>query len=421
MSITRAVAVLICLSMGCGVVLAVVSMTPGSIRRAEAGDGATDPELGADFSASEIERHGRYRMPGYVAFALFTILEIVMLVVLARGPFGRMIARVELLPGGWLTAAAVGAIVIALAGALLMLPLGYVRGFAMEHAWGLSTQDLGGWLGDRAKAMLVASVTSAIGAVAFFAIVRLAPRLWWVWGWVAFSLLTALITFAWPLVVAPLFNTFTPVEDAALEGRVRELAAAADVDIDTVLVADASRRTTAENAYVAGLGGSKRMVLYDTLIAGGTDDETALVVAHELGHEAEGHVVKNVGIASAGLFVGFALLAWLSGRTGVWAWAGASGVSDVRALPLLLLFVTVMGLVTLPLQSGVSRSFERRADQIAVELTEDPDTAVRVFRRLAFSNIADLRPPRIAVWLLYSHPPIADRIRAVLAPEAISP
>ncbi|MQB01100.1 MAG: M48 family metalloprotease [Actinobacteria bacterium] len=421
MSFGRAAAVLICLSIACAVILAVVSRTPESIRRGEPREDATDPALGARFTDADVERHGRYRMPGYVAFALFTGLEIAMLIVFARGPFERVIARAESLPGGWFAAAAIGAVLVAVVGALLSLPLGYVRGFAMEHAWGLSTQDVGGWLGDRAKSLLVGSVTSVIAALAFFSVVRLTPRLWWVWGWIAFTSLTALIAFAWPVLIAPLFNTFTPIEDRALERRVRDLAAAAHVDIDKVLVADASRRTTAENAYVAGLGASRRMVLYDTLIAGGTEDETALVVAHELGHQTENHIVKNVAIASAGLLVGFALLAWLSGRSGFWAWAGASGISDVRAMPLLLLFVAIMGLLTLPLQSAVSRSFERRADEVAVELTEDPKTAVRVFRRLAFANLADLRPPRIAIWTLYSHPPIPDRIRSVLATEWISP
>jgi STE24 endopeptidase len=146
-----------------------------------------------------------------------------------------------------------------------------------------------------------------------------------------------------------------------------------------------------------------------------------MVVAHELGHESENHVIKNVAIASVGLLVGFALLAWLSAKPALWGWAGASGVSDVRAMPLLLLFVAVLGFITLPLQSGISRAFERRADEIAVELTGDPETAVRVFRRLAFSNISDLRPPAIAVWALYSHPPIPDRIRSVLATKPISP
>ncbi|MDQ3940884.1 MAG: M48 family metalloprotease, partial [Actinomycetota bacterium] len=116
-----------------------------------------------------------------------------------------------------------------------------------------------------------------------------------------------------------------------------------------------------------------------------------------------------------GLGVSFALLAWAAPRRGLWAWAGADGIGDVRALPLLVLFVTIFGLVTLPLQNSVSRRFEREADVVAIELTRDPDTAVQVFRRLAFSNLADLRPPRIAEWILFSHPSIPDRIRSVQA------
>ena len=420
MSIARAATLLISLSLACAVILGLTSRAPEEVRRNVA-DQRTDPELRASFTDAQVARHGRYRMPGYVAFGLFTILEIVMLIVLARGPFARLVTKAEALPGGWVTAAVLGAATITVVAAVLTLPLGYVRGFAMEHAWGLSTQDVGGWLADRAKSLGVGTVTSIIGALAFFGIVRVAPRTWWLWGWIAFTLLTALIAFAWPLVIAPLFNRFTPVEDPALERRVRELAAAADVDIGAVLVADASRRTTAENAYVAGLAGSKRMVLYDTLIAAGTEDETALVVAHELGHEAEDHVIKNVAIASVGLLAGFGLLALLAAGPRLWAWGGADGISDVRAIPVLLLFVAVFGLASLPLQSGISRSFERRADEIAVELTGEADTAVRAFRRLAFSNIADLRPPRAVVWALYTHPPIPDRIRAFVATEANSP
>ncbi len=165
------------------------------------------------------------------------------------------------------------------------------------------------------------------------------------------------------------------------------------------------------------------MVLYDTLVAAGDEDETAYVVAHELGHEVHGHIWKSTAVTSAGLLVGLALLAWLATRPGVWAWAGASGIGDVRALPVLMLFAGIAGLVALPLQSGISRHFERQADTVAIELTSDPDTATEVFRRLAFSNLADLRPPKLAEWVLFSHPSIPDRIRAArsVAENATSP
>ena len=180
------------------------------------------------------------------------------------------------------------------------------------------------------------------------------------------------------------------------------------------MVADASKRSTAENAYVAGLGTTKQVVLYDTLIAAGDRDETLFVVAHELGHDVENHVLKNLLVSSAGLLVGFAGLAWLSTRSGLWSWAGASGIADLRALPLLMLITVMVAVLLLPVQSALSRSFEAHADRIAIDLTEDPDAAVRAFRRLALNNIADLRPPGIAVWTLFSHPPIADRIRSIL-------
>ncbi|MGH2578035.1 MAG: M48 family metalloprotease, partial [Actinomycetota bacterium] len=145
------------------------------------------------------------------------------------------------------------------------------------------------------------------------------------------------------------------------------------------------------------------------------------VVAHELGHRVENHVLKNVLVASAGLLAGFAVLALLARREGLWQWTGASGISDIRALPLLLLFALVAGIVVTPLQSGISRSFERRADEIAFDLTDDPAAPVGLFRRLAFNNLADLDPPPALVWSLFSHPPIPDRIRAALEDRGNTP
>ena len=178
-------------------------------------------------------------------------------------------------------------------------------------------------------------------------------------------------------------------------------------------MADASRRTTAENAYVAGFAGTRRLVLYDTLLRAGKSDETLFVVGHELGHEVEHHVLRGLFLASGGILLGSAVLAWLSTRDGLWRWAGASGVADLRAWPLLLLFATVATLLTLPVQNAFSRRFEATADRIAIRLTKDPATATRVLRRLGLSNISDLRPPAIAVAVLYSHPPIPDRIERV--------
>lgn len=417
---TRTLVAIVALSFAGAALVALASRAPAELRNAEPPPDATDPALGASFTERQVERHGVYRRGAYGAYGVSVVLQIVILLLLGRGPLRAVVDAVGRLPGGWVTQALAAAVVVALAGWAAQLPLGYVRGYVVQHDWGLSTQGAVAWFVDQLRGLLVGGVVAAIAAVTFFGLVRWQPRTWWVWGWAGFTALTALLFFLYPVLIAPLFNRFTPLDDPRLEIRIRALADDAGVAVDEVLVSDASRRSTVENAYVAGLGATRQVVLYDTLLAAGDEQETLYVVAHELGHEVEDHVLKNLALSSAGLLVGFAALAALA-TTRVWSWGGADGIADPAAIPLLLVFATVAGLILLPIQNGISRRFEARADQIALELTHDPDTAIRVHRRLAFSNIADLRPPAPAVWLLYSHPPIADRIGAAVAERGHAP
>jgi STE24 endopeptidase len=406
--------VLLVLIFGSAGLVAFVSRTPGSIRSATPSPSASAASNGAHFTPAEIARSGDFQGPAYLSTGLYLVISILTLVWLARGPVRWLVDRVEHIPGGWPVRSLLMAAVVTLVLTAATLPLGYV-GYRISQAWGLSTQGFAGWLSDQGRGLLVAAVTSAVTAVVFFGLVRWQPRTWWLWGWAAFSLLTLLITFLYPVVITPLFNKFTPLHDHALVTKVHELAAAAGVDIGQVLVSDASRRTTAENAYVAGLGKSKQLVVYDTLLRQQDPKETQFIIAHELGHEKKNHVLKGVAIATFGLFVAFAVLRWLAGRGSFWEWGGATGVGDLRALPMLILFATVATVLTLPIQNAVSRHFESQADSVAIQLTHDPAPAVAAFRRLAFSNLSDLRPPRAAVWLLFTHPPIADRISAILS------
>ena len=410
MSVWRAAIIIALIAFGSAGLLAFVSRTPSEVRNIDESSQSTDPSLGARFAPEQIARHGAYRGPVYLSFFLGLAVEVTVLVVLALGPLPQLVSRLEGARGGVvLNAAVLGAVVAVVLGAAA-LPLSFVRGYVMQHAWGLSTQNLLQWFDDLGRGLLVTGVIAAVSTAAFFVVVRWQPRVWWILGWLTFTVLTALLVFIYPVVIAPLFNKFTPIEDSGLDAKIRAMATEAGVDVDEVLVADASRRTTAENAYVAGLGQTKRVVVYDTLLEGGGEDETLFVVAHELGHEKENHVLKNIGLSAIGLFVAFAALAWLSHRSALFQWAGASSISDLRALPVLLIFGIVAGVLTLPIQNAVSRNFESRADDIAIELTENPDVAVRSFRRLAFSNIADLDPPAPAVFMFFTHPPTAERI-----------
>ncbi len=415
MSWARAVLTIATVSLAGAALVGLVSRAPAEVRQRPDDPGAVDSDLGSSFTDEQVRRHAAYQRPGYVSFAAGIVVQIVTLVVLARGPWVDLVKGLEGRIGAWPLRALLAGAIVGLVLTAITLPLAFVRGYVIEHAWDLSTQDLGGWIADRAKGAVIAAVTSAIAALVFFAVVRWQPRTWWAFGWVAFTALTAVMFFLWPVVIAPLFNRFTPLEPGPLNDRVRALAEEAGVPVDEVLVADASRRTTAENAYVAGFGRTRRLVLYDTLLRSNREDQAAFVVAHELGHQAENHVLKNLAIASGGLLAAFAFLGWLGGRTGFWQWASASGPADLRAIPLLVLLSIGLTLVSTPLESALSRRDESEADRIAIELTDDPGAAVGAFRRLALANLADLDPPPLAVAAFYSHPPIPDRIDAVLA------
>jgi STE24 endopeptidase len=389
------------------------------VREAAPGRAATDPSLGAEFTDQEVSRAADYRGPGYLSYVLGTLLSLTALLLLALGPIARLVDHFA--GRGLALQVLIAAGVVTLVLTAAALPLGFVRGYAIAHNWGLSTQSIGGWISDQVRVLGVGLVFAVITALVFFALVRAQPKWWWLYGWLAFTVLTVLFTFLWPIVIAPLFNKFTPLEDQTLTHEILHLADEAGVPIKEVLVADASKRTTAENAYVAGIGASKQLVVYDTLLRNGREPETLFVVAHELGHKVKNHVIKGLLLSAVGLFVGFAALAWLSHHPGIWRWGYASGVGDVRALPLLLVFATVAVLLTQPIQNAVSRTFERQADSIAFDLTKDPDTAVRVFRRLAFSNLADLKPSYLTTAFLFTHPSITDRIHAAVAESATAP
>jgi STE24 endopeptidase len=193
---------------------------------------------------------------------------------------------------------------------------------------------------------------------------------------------------------------------------VRALAAKAGLPVDEVLEADASRRTTKANAYFTGLGRTKRIVLYDTLVKSAPPDEVRMVVAHEMGHWRHQHIWKGLALGAAAGFLGWGAAAWVLGwAVGRQAFRLA-GPSDLAGLALVALVLLTLEAVTLPIQTAISRAFEREADRASLELTEDPAAFIRGEVTLARTNLADLTPPRPIVWLLYTHPPVLERIAA---------
>ena len=366
------------------------------------------------FTAEELERARRYHRPLYFVLLVDATLGLVALSLLAFTRVGSWLyAVVDEIP--WWGRALLFPILVLGVLTVLRLPLSFWRGHVRERGWGFSTQTAGGWLLDRAKGFVVTAVLSALAVLAFVALARAVPGAWPAAAAPGAALLVLALGFAGPIVLEPLFNRFRPLGDAALAGEMRALAERAGVPVRDVLVADASRRTRRENAYVSGLGRTRRIVLFDNLLEASEPRQIRLVVAHELGHRRARHVERGTLLAMAGaaavVLVLWGLLSWPALLEVI----GASGPGDPRVAPFLFLVVGVFELIGLPLGAALSRRWEREADRSSLELTRDPQAFESAHRRLARANLADLEPPRAFYALLFSHPTPPERIAAARA------
>jgi STE24 endopeptidase len=332
------------------------------------------------------------------------------------GPGRAVVAAAAGLAGGWAPGRVVLAIVAVQAvRAAAGLPFS-LRAFGQDRRAGLATQRLGGFLRDWAKARAVGLVLVVLPLGALVLGARWQPPGWPLVAAAAAVLLVLALTVAGPVLIEPLFNRFRPLDPGPLRARLLELATAMEVPVRDVLVSDASRRTTRVNAYVSGLGRTRRVVVYDTLLAGtsadpaGAADEVALVAAHELAHVRHRDVLwGTVGSAALAAVSVLAVVALLD-LEAVRRLFAVTGLGDPLVAPGLLLLGMLGGLLAAPVASAISRWAEARADWVALEVTSDPATAVAVERRLALENRADLRPNRLLLAMFASHPPTMARI-----------
>jgi STE24 endopeptidase len=320
----------------------------------------------------------------------------------------------------WVARAVLGGLLIVLVADLLTLPFAAWR-HAVVSRFGLSTQGWGGWAVDLLKAYAVSAVIGVVALLGFYTIVRLAPRWWWALGAVGAAGLVVLLSFVLPVLVEPVFNKFTPMEPGPLRTTLVELARRDGVPVRDVLVADASRRTRAVNAYVSGLGPTRRIVVYDTLLREAPPAEVASVVAHELGHAKSRDVFASTLISALGAALAVVTLYLLGSWSGLLRAAGVDSIADPRAFALLVAVVTVAGLASLPAQAAMSRLVEARADQHALALTGDPATFEAMQRRLSAVNLGDPDPPRWEYLFAASHPSTVERMAAARAYARAAP
>ena len=352
-----------------------------------------------DFSPEERARAGAYHRPLYLALLLDVAVGAGLLAALAWTSLGDWLFSPLTSLSPVAAAAAYAALVTAFS-SVVRTPLAHWRGWWRERKWGFSTQGVGGWLGDRAKGLAVSIVLGAAAWEAAVALARALPGWWVVPAAAALALAVLLLSFIAPVVLEPLFNRFRPLDDETLAASLRRLSTRAGVPVREVLVADASRRTTKVNAYVSGIGRTRRVVVFDTLLEAADPGAVEVVVAHELGHRREGHVAKLTLLAMAGAVVAVVTL---------WAALGTR-MADPRTLPEALLVLLAFELAVLAPGAWLSRRFERAADRCSLDLTEQPAAFARAHLELARRNLSDLEPPRLAYLLLFSHPTAPERL-----------
>ena len=263
--------------------------------------------------------------------------------------------------GGWVWQVLVGG--LAVVSTVRLATLGFSAwAESVRRDYGLSTRSWGGWAADVAKGFGLQVAGTLLAVLLLVALARVLPRWWWVPGAVAAAALVVALSFVYPLVIEPVFNRFSPLEEGELRTSLLRMAEDDGVPVEDVLVADASRRTSTLNAYVSGFGATRRIVVYDTLLDQAPAEQVRTVVAHELGHAAE-HDVRNGTLLGALLAAaGVCALGGLLGWTWLHARAGADGAHDPRVLVAVLAIVGLLGFLTAPLQALVSRRIETRAD-----------------------------------------------------------
>ncbi|CAB4919334.1 unannotated protein [freshwater metagenome] len=378
--------------------------------------GVLDPaqvDLGRFFTARQLDHAADFRGPQLWLFVgtLLVQAAVLALLVLRSGRIGTLLARPWRRPV--LVSAAAGAGISVLLVLATLPVLAVMRARAIDV--GLVTQSWGGWLWDVARSAALGALLAAIATAAAVALMRRLPRGWWAPASGVVVAIAAVLVFAGPLVLDPLFNRFERLPPGPTRTEVLNLAQRAGVNVGEVYVVDASRRTTAANAYVTGFGSSRRVVLYDTLLRDFPRAQTRLVVAHELGHVHYRDVPRALLFILLAAPLGMLAVALL---TRWWAPLPAGSRAGPATVPALFVAFTLVALLITTVSNQLSRRVEARADTYALELTGEARTFIDQQQRLAVQNVADPDPAAAVRFLLRTHPTARERIGVGVAWEA---
>jgi STE24 endopeptidase len=357
-------------------------------------------------------RNEEYAHGGYALFLARSLFSIVTLSIIVMSGFA---ARLQALAGRIATRPALlNAVYVALLATLLALaglPFDLWGGYVREKRFGFMNQSLPAWLGERGKLFAVVLLVEMLVVPLLYVLLRRAGRSWWIPGAALATALVVVGQVVVPVFVAPLFNSFTPLPDSDLRTRILAMARAQGIPADEVYEVDASRQSQHTNAYVAGLFGAQRIVLYDTLLQRLAPREILFIVGHEMGHYVLKHIWKTVGflalLFAAGLYLTDRIGRRLIASRPRW---GITGIEQPASLPLLLLILSLVSCAARPIVSAYSRAQERAADLFGMDVTRDPEAAASSFLKFAQVDLSEIDVDPVIEWALFTHPSTAHRI-----------
>ena len=301
--------------------------------------------------------------------------------------------------------------VLAAIGGVAGIPFDIYDTFVLEKKYGFSTITWRLWLTDLIKSVIISAVLMGFMLAAFMAFILYLPGTWWFWAWVFFTMFEILLMWLYPVVIAPLFNKYEPIKDESLKEKITSLMAQVGLKAKGIYQVDEGKRSKHTNAYFTGIGKTKRIVLFDTLLASHSPEEILAVLAHEIGHWKKKHILKQLIFMIVASLIGLYFVYLIVNWPPLYSTFGLKYTPVYAGLFLVSLYLSCAGFFLSPIGAAIMRRYEREADKMARDLVGTSEPMINALKRLAKDNLTNLHPHPLYVWFYYSHPPLIERIK----------
>ncbi len=300
--------------------------------------------------------------------------------------------------------------ILSIVTSLFRIPFNLYETFGIEQRYGFNVMNFKIWILDLLKSLVLATILGGLVLSLLLVLVTYGGNTWWIWAWSLVGMFELLMLWLFPVVILPLFYKFDPIDNKKLEERIRTMIEKVGLRAKGIFKMDASKRSKHTNAFFVGIGRTKRIVLFDTLLASHTEEEILAVLAHEAGHWKKRHVLRMLIIVEILSLVSFYVVARLLHWPLLHETFGFDRSVIYVGLFLMGTFISLLGFFAGPLESAVSRKFEREADDFSLTLIKIAEPMRAALKRLAADNLSNLNPHPLYAWFYYSHPPLVERI-----------